>query len=377
MLQRRYITREEYLRLPFEERLIQLESALDERARELCEKLITIDLHCLSYHQFSNHESPYPRNRVKNSGLTCLLETVDNFGHNPNHEYQLAADDVRHFTKFFPEHQGMDIAYCVSDINQAKKTRTQTIMISIEMDGSQVIGPGIMYKRGTAEEHYPFLERINKLHELGVRRFDPIKNFRNYIGDGCLERYDSGLSHYGLAVVERMNQVGMIIDTSHWGEQSTLDAVEASRYPVLISHAGARTLVPKNVRLKSDTVIHSLAEKDGVIGVCGIPNYLSQEKRQGVENIVAHIDYIVDLVGVNHVAIGTDIVWGDHTALPIHRHYIERMKLRVEAAYMEGIESLEEWPNIIRCLVNHGYSDYEISKIVGENSMELMTKVFK
>jgi membrane dipeptidase len=146
---------------------------------------------------------------------------------------------------------------------------------------------------------------------------------------------------------------------------------------VLVSHAGARTLVPKNVRLKSDKVIHALAEKDGVIGVCGIPNYLSQEKRQGVENVVAHIDYIVDLVGVNHVAIGTDIVWGDHASLPIHRHYIERMNLRVEAAYMEGIESLEEWPNIIRCLVNHGFSDNEISKIVGENSMELMTKVFR
>jgi membrane dipeptidase len=169
----------------------------------------------------------------------------------------------------------------------------------------------------------------------------------------------------------------MIIDTSHWGECSTLDAIEASSYPVLVSHAGARTLVPKNVRLKSDTVIHALAEKEGVIGVCGIPNYLSQEKRQGVENVVAHINYIVDLVGVNHVAIGTDIVWGDHAALPIHRHYIERMNLRVEAAYMEGIESLEEWPNIIRCLVTHGYSDNEISKIVGRNSMKLMTKVFK
>jgi len=377
MLHKRYITRDEYLRLPFEERLIPLEPSLDEHARELCERLITIDLHCLSYHKFSDHESPYPRDRVKNSGLTCLLETVDNFGHNPNHEYQVAANDVKHFTEFFPEHLGMNIVYHVADIKHAKKTKLQTIMISMEMDGSQVVGPGIMYKRGTPEEHYPFLERIDQLYELGLRRFDTIKNFRNYIGDGCLERHDSGLSWYGLAVIERMNQLGMIIDTSHWGDQSTLDAIEGSRYPVLISHAGARTLVPKNVRLKSDTVIHALAEKEGVIGVCGIPNYLSQEKRQGVEDVIAHIDYIVDLVGVNHVAIGTDIVWGDHAALPIHRHYIERMNLRVEAAYMEGIESLEEWPNIIRCLVNHGYSDNEISKIVGENSMKLMTKVFK
>ena len=372
----RYRTREEYLRLPFEDRLIRLEPSQDERARGLCERLVTIDLHCLSYHQFSDHEGLYPRDRVSNSGLTCLLETVDNFGHNPDHEYRLASEDVRRFTSFFPEQQGMGIAYDASDIRKAKESGRQTVMVSMEMDGSQVIGPGIMYERGTPGEHYPFLERIDALHGLGLRRFDPIKNFRNYIGDGCLERYDSGLSHYGLAVVERMNRVGMIVDTSHWGERSTLDAIEGSKDPVLISHAGARALVPRNARLKSDTVIHALAEKNGVIGVCGIPNYLSQEKRQGVEDMAAHIDHIVDLVGVEHVAIGTDIVWSDHAALPIHRHYIERMDMRVAAIYMEGIESIEEWPNIIRCLVHHGYSDDEISRIVGENALKLMTRVF-
>ncbi|MBM3292358.1 diguanylate cyclase, partial [Candidatus Bathyarchaeota archaeon] len=192
-----------------------------------------------------------------------------------------------------------------------------------------------------------------------------------------LERTNSGLSNYGLAVIERLNQVGIIIDTSHWGEQSTLDAIQASKTPILISHAGARALIPKNVRLKSDEVIHSLAEKSGVIGVCGIPNYLSQEKRQGIEDMIKHIDYIIELVGIDHVAIGTDIVWGDHAALPIHRHYIERMGMKVAAEYMEGIESLEEWPNIIRCLVKNGYSDDEINKIVGKNAINLMNQVFK
>lgn len=376
MLNERYKTREEYLRQPFEDRLIKLSPKQDEHARELCDKHVTVDLHCLSYHQFSDHEQPYPRERVRNSGLTCLLETVDNFGHNPDHEYVKAAEDVRHFTGFFPGEQGMGIAYTADDVREAKRDGRQTIMVSMEMDGSQVIGPGIMYKRGTPEEHYPFLEKINRLHELGLRRFDPIKNFRNYIGDGCLERSDSGLSHYGLAVVERMNEMGMIIDTSHWGEQSTHNAIEASRDPVLISHAGARALVPRNVRLKSDELIHALADSGGVIGVCGIPNYLSQEKRQGVDDMVAHIGYIVDLVGVDHVAIGTDIVWGDHAALPIHHHYIERMNMKVAAVYMEGIESLEEWPNIIRSLVHHGYSDHEISKIVGENALRIMKRVF-
>ena len=120
----RYRTREEYLRLPFEDRLIRLEPSQDERARGLCERLVTIDLHCLSYHQFSDHEGPYPRDRVRNSGLTCLLETVDNFGHNPDHEYRLASEDVRRFTHFFPEQQRMSIAYDASSIVATRMTRS-------------------------------------------------------------------------------------------------------------------------------------------------------------------------------------------------------------------------------------------------------------
>ena len=221
------------------------------------------------------------------------------------------------------------------------------------------------------------MDRINVLYRLGVRRFDAIANYRGYLGDGCLERYDSGLSRYGLAFVERMNEVGMLIDTSHWGEKSTLDAIEVSNGPILISHAGARALVPKNRRLKSDELIHELSEKGGLIGVCGIPNYLAQTSRQGVKDMIDHIDYIVNLVGVDYVGIGTVIVWGHHASLGVHRHYIHHMGMRVAAEYMEGIESLEEWPNIIRGLVMSGYSDVEIEKILGGNALRVMEKVIK
>jgi len=377
MYRDKYISREEYVKLPFEKRLIELGDSEDERAKRLGEKYISVDLHCLTYHQFSDSsEGQYPRKRVENSGLTCMAETVDDFGHNPNHEFQIVVKDVWFFTEFFPNMQGIEIAYSAEDIRKAKEKSKQAALLSIEMDGSQVIGPSIMYKRGTPEEHYPFLDRINILHRLGVRRFDAIANFRGYLGDGCLERYDSGLSKYGLAFVERMNDVGIMIDTSHWGEQSTYDAIEASKDPVLISHAGARALVPKNVRLKSDELIHALSEKGGLIGVCGIPNYLAQTKRQGVNDMIDHIDHIVNLVGIEHVAIGTDIVWGHHASLSIHRHYIHNMGMEVAAMYMEGIESLEEWPNIIRGLVTRGYSDKEIEKIIGGNALRVMDRVF-
>lgn len=234
-----------------------------------------------------------------------------------------------------------------------------------------------MLKRGTPDEHCPSLGNIDRFYRLGVRRINPILNYRNHLGDGCLERYDSGLSYYGLAFLERMNAVGMICDMSHWGEKSSFDAIDASAYPPLISHAGARSLFPENKRLKSDELIKALAEKDGLIGVCGIPNYLSPGKSQGIMDLLDHIDYIVKLVGVDHVGIGTDIIWGHHAALPVTLHYLMHMGIEPKAEYMEGIESLEEWPNITRGLVKRGYSDRDIEKIIGGNALRLMDRIIK
>ena len=370
--------RYEYLKLPFDDRLVKLSGNEEDRAVELHERLITIDAHSLSLDPFEEQYGgrTYPRERVRNSGLTCFLEAIED-GQNPNREFDTTVRTVWWYSNFFREQPSMGIAYNADDIREAKKSGRQVAMLSIEMDASQFIGPGIMHKRGTPEEHYPFLDRINIFHELGVRRIDPILNYRNYLGDGCLERYDSGLSYYGLAFVERMNQVGMIVDLAHWGERSSLDAIESSRDPVIISHSGARALFPKNKRLKSDELIRALAEKDGLIGVCAIPNYLSQKKRQGIEDVIDHIDHIVDLVSANNVMIGTDIIWGDQMALPVTRHYLIHMGIKVAAAYMEGIESLEEWPNITRGLISRGYSDQEIEKIVGGNMLQLIGKVVK
>lgn len=342
--------------------MIRLSKTEEERATELAEKLISVDLHTISINPFSEDEyggRAYPRDRVRNSNLTCLLETIEN-GRNP-HQFDALTGTVWSYVDFFTKQEGMTVAYCGDDIRDVKKNGDQAAMISIEMEASI----------------YPSLDRIDILHKLGVRRFDPILNYRNYLGDGCLERYDSGLSYFGLAFVERMSKVGMIIDLSHWGEKSSFDAIEASKDPVIISHSGARALLPRNKRLKSDELIKTLAEKDGLIGVTAIPNYLSQEKRQGVKDMINHIDYIVNLVGVDYVAIGTDIIWGDQMALPITLHHLHAMGLEVAAKYMEGIDTIEEWPNITRALVSRGYSDLEVEKIIGGNALRTIDKVIK
>jgi len=376
----RSLPREDYIKLPFKERLIDLSKEDDKRATEIHESLISVDLHSLSINPFDRDEyegKNYPRDRVRNSGLTCISETLEAGIRNPYHDFKTTTEVARWYVDFFHGQPGMCVALSADDIRSAKKRGEQAVLLSIEMDASQFVGPGIMLKRGTPDEYYPSLDNIDKFYELGVRRMNPILNYRNHLGDGCLERYDSGLSYYGLAFLERMNAVGMICDMSHWGEKSSFDAIAASRRPLLISHAGARSLFPQNKRLKSDELIKALAEKDGLIGVCGIPNYLAPGPGQGIMNLLDHIDYIVRLVGVDHVGVGTDIIWGHHAALPVTRHYLIHMGIEPRSEYMKGIESLEEWPNITRGLVARGYSDSHIEKIIGGNALRLMDQVIK
>jgi len=224
----------------------------------------------------------------------------------------------------------------------------------------------------------PVANRVDIAYDLGIRCMLLTFNTRNFLGDGCGERTDSGLSHLGLDVVERMNKVGMLIDLSHCGVKTTMDAIEASKDPVLINHAGARALYPNMMRLKTDEQIHALAEKGGVIGTSAIPNQLSNAKRQGIHDLLNHVDYVVKLVGVDHVAIGLDIHFDDHVAF--HRKLQTIMKgtgQQLNAEYMEGLVNPEEWPNITRGLVSRGYSDQEIEKIIGGNALGIIERVIR
>jgi membrane dipeptidase len=131
--------------------------------------------------------------------------------------------------------------------------------------------------------------------------------------------------------------------------------------------------------LKTDEELKALVEKGGIAGVSGIPNQLSNKPEQGIEDVMNHVNYMTDLIGVDHVAIGLDNLFGDHVEL--HRRSdggiftLKHIGQELNAPFMWGIESPEEWPNITRGLVSRGYSDQEIQKILGENALNLIERV--
>ena len=153
------------------------------------------------------------------------------------------------------------------------------------------------------------LDRLELFHRLGVRVMQITYNYRNALGDGCLETEDSGLSVLGRDAVKTMNALGIAIDLSHVGYRTSLDAIELSEKPVLATHANARALTDL-VRNKSDDVIRAIAETGGVIGASVYGPMLwdgDVTHRPTVDDFVRHVEYIVDLVGIDHVGFGTDL----------------------------------------------------------------------
>lgn len=236
------------------------------------------------------------------------------------------------------------------------------------------------------------LDRIEILYGLGVRAMGITYSESNALGSGLREPRDGGLTCLGRRAVERMNQVGMLIDCAHCGDQTTLDVIEASKKPIVLSHIGARSLWNSN-RLAPDEVLKACADKGGVIGVEAAPHTTLTRNRttHTLDSVMEHFEYIADLVGIDHVAFGPDTLYGDHVGL--HDVYAAALSIKEAQAgpasqgppnppfgkvpYVRGLENPTEGSkNLVRWLVKKGYSDQDIAKVMGENILRVLREVW-
>ncbi|ACO47553.1 membrane dipeptidase [Deinococcus deserti] len=267
------------------------------------------------------------------------------------------------------DHQDM-VVLCrtTEDIVNAKKNGQIAFIVSLE--GAAMI-----------ENE---LDRIDILYGLGVRCLGIAYSEGNQLGGGLKEPRDGGLTTFGRQAVRRMNRLGMAIDVSHSGDQTSLDTIEVSDKPVFITHAGARQLWNSN-RLKPDDVIRACAEKGGVIGIEAAPHTTISVRnpRHSIESFMEHFEYCVNLVGIDHVAFGPDVLFGDHVGL--HTALSDALSIGASRGHLEyekvpfvdGLENpAEAFPNIVRWLVTHGYSDDDIAKAVGGNVMRVLKEVW-
>ena len=218
------------------------------------------------------------------------------------------------------------------------------------------------------------VHRIDVLYGLGIRLAGLTYSRKSYLGDGQAERTDCGLSELGIAAVERMNDLGMVIDLSHAGPRTALDAIQHSRAPVVFSHNAAKAIWPTS-RTRDDADFKACADKGGLIGITAVPNSLSDAPDQDITCVLDHYDYMVKLVGIDHVAIGTDTTIGDHVGF--HKAAMGRdvSGYTFPAPYLNGLESPADGKNIIRGLIARGYDDQAIARIAGQNALNLLRRV--
>ncbi|MHA1577051.1 MAG: dipeptidase [Candidatus Thorarchaeota archaeon] len=237
------------------------------------------------------------------------------------------------------------------------------------------------------------VDRIDILYGLGIRSMGLVYSESNMLGTGLDEMRDGGLTDFGYDCIIRMNKVGMLIDVSHVSDQTARDAIESTEKPLIISHAGSKTVHPIK-RMVPDDVLQALAEKGGMIGIEAAPGYTATKDNPvpSIETYMKHLEFCVDLLGIDHVGCGPDTLYGDHVGL--YRIYDERIEnagmghysrtkqkedLDVSALpdYVKGLENpTEAIQNIIRWMVKNGYSDIEISKIIGGNAIRLLKEVW-
>jgi membrane dipeptidase len=231
-------------------------------------------------------------------------------------------------------------------------------------------------------EHFRMPADVDLFHSLGQRVSQLTYNARNMIGNGSTERRDEGLSDFGVAIVERMNQAGMVVDVSHCGDRTTLDAFEASKKPVLITHSNCRVLVNGHPRCKTDEAIRKLAAQGGVMGITGVRMFVKADEPTTGENVLDHFDHVKKLVGPEFLGVGSDIDLYGYDAMPpkeraaLHANYKSVYAFR-EKDDIEGINHPRRMFDLTDGLIRRGYSDGEIRGILGGNFKRVLGKIWK
>ncbi len=220
---------------------------------------------------------------------------------------------------------------------------------------------------------------VEVFHRLGVRIAQLTYNNQNMVGGACYEKVDAGLTRFGEVIIAEMNRVGMLVDLSHVGNQTCLDAIAASAGPVAITHSNPTWFVdsPRN---KPDEVISALVERGGVIGCCLYPNVIGGAKTT-LEDFCKMVARLCEQVGVHHVGLGSDCTqdWGqDYVA------YLRDGRWRpTDASNPPQWPQWPTWftgpadlPNVTEGLMAVGLSEDEVTAIIGGNWLRLFDEVF-
>lgn len=300
---------------------------------------------------------------LNRAGVSAIVQPVGQVGDSPEHALMFIAAHQRLCTVLSERYrQGV----CAADIAEAKRTGKTALIFSLT-------GFPLTHTLAVPDDWFDWLD---VWYGMGVRLMHLSYNRRNAFADGCTEEANGGLSDLGRELVARLNATGIIVDAPHTGKASTLEAARLTTKPMMASHIGCEA-IHSHPRCKSDEEIKAIAGTGGMVGIYAIPNMLGPNAN--LNTLFKHLQHVVKLVGEDHVGIGTDTNycndWPENLRLPGKvsglanraggwkpQHQVNRSE-----DHRGGSLTWTNWPLYIVGLVQCGFSDEAIAKIVGGN----------
>lgn len=251
----------------------------------------------------------------------------------------------------------------VADLDRAKK------------DGKCAVIMGIQNA-----EQFERVEDVALFRRLGLRCAQLTYNTQNLIGSGSTERVDGGISDYGAAIIAAMEKERMLVDVSHCGDRTTLDAIQLAKGPIAITHSNVRALV-NHPRVKTDEAIAALAAKGGVMGITGVRMFVRASDPTHVGHMADHIDHVAKLAGIDHVGIGSDADLNGYDDMPPQEYAALKASYKGSYAFrdkidIDGFDHPKKVFDLTEELIRRGYSNENIRAVLGGNFRRLLAQVW-
>lgn len=348
---------------------------ISERAKRVQQEAIVIDM----LQGSSDMAMTWPKDELAyfkeavDAGITAIHFTVPETSAIPEltDDFAAAVKQIVYLRKAVSGSEYVKIAYTTDDIESAKKEGKVALILQLQ--------DAIPYERDLA--------LIEFFHDLGVTVMEPAYYQQTYLCAGCGESVDHGLTDQGRKAIKEMNRLGILIDVSHVGDRSAMEIINLSAAPIAITHSTTSTLVELQ-RAKSDEVIKAACKKGGIIGHLMLSMFNERRDRMGLrptlDDFVEIMDYLVELVGVDHVGLGTDTNPFE-TKGPSDRWYsleeygsmyLPHIPPPYEERYCKGWNSITDIIKVTEALLKHGYSDDNVKKLLGGNFLRLLKDVW-
>jgi membrane dipeptidase len=329
-------------------------------ARELHEGSIVIDAVCPLVMNDAGYIAWY-----RDGGATAIAPTVGGW-----ESARVTLDRIASWRRLLEMRDDLVLVQQAADVRLAKER--QRLGIFLHLQGADPIEGN--------------LDLVSLYKSLGVGVIQLTYNVRNRVGDGCEEPSDAGLSRFGKALITRLNEARIILDCSHTGLRTSMEAIELSTRPVILSHSNSAAIhaSPRNV---PDELIDAIGRSGGVVGIAGFPAMVAATTAPSLDDFVAHIDAVVARIGIDHVGLGIDYYWGqagvvnDEIALQSYNEAVRAGRWSNAYPppphhYPRGIETPRTLSNLTLRLLERGYRSEDVAKILGGNWLRVMQFVW-